>query len=220
MLKKYLLFFAALFGWLSIKAQVAFKGGADALNAFITTHIVYPEYSKQNCIGATIRVGFKVDQDGKVSGVTVQQGLGIDLDDEAVRVVKLTSDKWIIPPHYNTGNTIILPISFAPDYSRCETANINRDLAITAYKNRQALEDAVTNYYKNKYTGKADPAKEPDILRLKEQLGFNDGFVNDLLDQASTKLKQGDTEGACTDWNFIRNIGSDKADTFISRYCK
>ena len=220
MFKKYLILFLVLTGCFSVKAQVTFKGGSGGLNAFIANHIVYPEYSRQNCIGGTIQVNFKVDKSGNVLDVNVQSGLGIDLDDEAVRVVKLTNGQWIVPANYNSGNTIVLPINFAPDYSRCQTANVNRDMAITAYKTRQALEDAITNYYKNKYAGKADPAKEADVLRLKEQLGFNDDFINDLLDEANSKLRQGDKEGACHDWNFIRNIGSDKADTYLSKYCR
>lgn len=220
MLKASVALIVSLFGALSLKAQVAFKGGPNALDAFIANHIVYPEYSRQNCIGAPIKVAFKVDQKGNVNDVRVQQGLGIDLDDEAVRVVKLTSGQWLVPANYNTGNTIILPINFAPDYSRCQTAETNRDQAITAYKNRQALEDAITNYYKNKYEGKADPAKESDILRLKQQLGFDDTFISGLLDEANAKLQQGDKEGACHDWTFIHNIGSDKADTYLARYCK
>ncbi len=218
--KIFILLLVACCGSLSVKAQVTFKGGNDALNAFIANHIVYPDFSRQNCIGATIRVSFKVDKSANVSDVAVKSGLGIDLDDEAVRVVKLTSGKWVIPDNYNTGNTIILPINFTPDYAACASTNVNIASAIVAYKTRQALEDAITNYYKNKYEGKADPAREADVLRLKEQLGFDDDFINNLLSEADAKLKQGDKEGACHDWNFIRNIGSDKADTYLSKYCK
>ena len=77
----------------------------------------------------------------------------------------------------------------------------------------------MTNYYINKYKGKADLSKEQYILTLKKQLGFDDELISDLLKQANEKLKQGDKESACTDWNFIRNIGSDKADSFIAKYC-
>lgn len=220
MLKAYVALIVLLFAALSVKAQVTFKGGSSVLDAFIANHIVYPEYSRQNCIGATIKIAFKVDQKGNVNDVRVQQGLGIDLDDEAVRVVKLTSGQWLVPANYNTGNTIILPINFTPDYSHCQMAPANREQAVMAYKNRQALEDVITNYYKNKYEGKVDPTKEPDILRLKEQLGFDDTFIGDLLDEANAKLKQGDKEGACHDWTFIHNIGSNKADAYLARYCK
>jgi TonB family protein len=203
------------------KAQITFKGGNDALIQYLGSHIIYPEYSRQNCIAATIQVSFRLDTKGNVNNVSVQKGLGIDLDDEAVRVVKTTSGHWIVNKDYNTNSTVVLPIRFDPDRTRCGTiTNASMSAAIANYRAQEALQNAVTNYYKNKYTGKADTTNEAQIIALKKQLGYNDEFITDLLDQADRKLKQGDKSGACDDWNFIRNIGSDKADTFIERYCK
>ncbi len=202
-------------------AQPAFKGGQNALMDFLRTQIVYPEYSSKNCISGTIDVAFRLDHQGKVTSANVQQGLGIDLDDEALRVIKLTSGHWTIPADYNENTNLVQPIRFDPSQTNCGTLNspANMQAAIDDYKNRQELENAVTNYYINKYKGKADTSKEPTILALKKQLGFDDELIGDLLKQANQKLKQGDKEGACTDWTFIRNIGSDKADSFIKKYC-
>lgn len=212
-----LLFTAALKGY----AQITFKGGRAALDRYLTTNIVYPEYSRQNCISGTIKVQFHVDSAGNVSKIAVQDGLGIDLDDEAIRVVRMTSGKWVIPAGQNYGSNIILPVRFTPDNIRCGgTTQANMQAAIANYKAQEELQNAVTNYYKNKYLGKADAADEQEILDLKKQLGYDDNFINDMLDQANKKLKQGDKTGACEDWNFICNIGSDKADTYLQKYCK
>jgi TonB family protein len=204
----------------SFAQQPAFKGGQDALNDFLKAKIIYPEYSRQNCISGTINVSFVIDKDGIVHDAKVQDGPGIDLDDEALRVIKLTSGQWVIPAGYNVKTNIVQPIRFDPDPARCGPANI-RDMqsAIASYKAQQELENAVTNYYINKYKGKADTTKEAIIINLKKQLGYDDDFIDDLLSQANEKFKQGDKEAACHDWNFIRNIGSDKADNFIRKYC-
>lgn len=201
-------------------AQPVFKGGPEALNRYLADHIIYPEYSRQNCIPGTIKVKFRLDSLGKVSEAAVLEGLGIDLDDEAIRVVKLTAGKWQLPPRYNTNSNIVLPIRFVPDNARCTNAtNTSIAMAIANYQSRQELQNAVTNYYKNKYTGTADTTKEAQIIILKKQLGYDDNFITDVLEQAGKKMKQGDKDGACEDWNFIRNIGSDKADEFIKKYC-
>ncbi|QJD95917.1 TonB family protein [Mucilaginibacter robiniae] len=205
------------------QSQPAFKGGSAAFDSFIASHLMYPEFSRQNCIAAVIRVGFSVGENGKVSDVRAEQGPGIDLDEEAVRVIKLTSGKWDVPAGYKGGTRIILPIRFTPDYARCNANNnrpLNMDAAIVAYRNRQELENAVTNYYINKYKGTADLNKESQIIALKEQLGINDELLNDVLEQAKEKLKQGDTEGACKDWNFIHNTGSNLADNYLAKHCK
>jgi TonB family protein len=204
------------------KAQPVFKDGAAALDRFISDKLIYPEFSSQNCIAATINVGFSIDKDGKVTNAKVQQGPGIDLDEEALRVVKLTSGKWMIPANYTGSVRVILPIRFNPDYVKCQNRagqSMNMQQAIVVYQKRQELENAVTNYYINKYTGKADTEKENTIQTLKKELGINEELWTDLLDQANQKLKQGDKEGACKDWNFIKNTGSDMADSFLAKYC-
>jgi TonB family protein len=201
-------------------AQPVFKGGAAALDKFITSKIIYPEFASQNCIEATIDVSFSIDKAGKVTGARIQQGPGIDLDDEALRVVKLTSGKWSIPTGYTEAVRVVLPIRFKPDYAKCQNrTGMSMNQAITTYQKRQELENAVTNYYINKREGKADSLKEGNILAVKKELGINEDFYKDLIDQASQKLNQGDKEGACKDWQFIRDTGSTLADSYLSKYC-
>jgi TonB family protein len=200
--------------------QPQFKGGSNALNYFLTQNLVYPEYSRQNCISGTIEVSFNIDKTGKLYHVKVYKGLGIDLDDEAVRVVKLTSGKWIVPAAHNPNDKLILPVRFKAEETRCRTMDAGSiAAAIQAYQSRQALVNAVTNYYSNKHLGKADTTKEQLIISLKKQLGFDDDYAEDVLQQANQKFKQGDHEGACEDWLFIRNIGSNKADKMLANNC-
>lgn len=200
--------------------QPVFSDGHTGLDNFITSHIIYPEYSQQNCIGGTIRVSFKLDKKGNVYDAHVDQGLGIDLDDEALRVTKLTSGKWRIPGGYY-GAPIILPVVFQPNSEKCAGAGKQAVLqAIANYKILQHEQDIITNYYIAKYAGKADTTHEAEIVSLKEQLGFNDDFISRMLDEAEKKRQQGDIKAACHDWTFIRNIGSNRADGFLARYCK
>lgn len=212
-------------GYMAASAQPAFKGGAAALDRFLQSKIIYPEFSSQNCIAATIQVSFMIQQDGTVTGAKVQQGPGIDLDDEAVRVIKLTSGNWDIPADYKRAVRVVLPIKFKPDYERCQrnAALTNRPMtmsqAIATYQKRQELENAVTNYYINKAGGKANTQKETTIEALKQQLGINEELWQDVLEQANAKLKQGDKDGACKDWNFIKNTGSNLADSYLAKYC-
>lgn len=203
--------------------QPQFKGGQQALNSFLSQNLIYPDFSKQNCIAGTVEVSFNIGQNNKPINVKVQQGFGIDLDDEAVRLVKLTAGKWVLPANHDENTTLILPVNFSLNQYNYNCASKTRnemEQAITAYKSREALVDAVTNYYENKYSGKADAAKEPEIEVLKKQLGLDEDYADEVLKQGNKKLKQGDTEGACEDWKFVRNIGSNKADAQLAKYCK
>jgi len=203
--------------------QPQFKGGSQALTSFLSQNLIYPDYSKQNCISGTIQVSFNINKNNKPVNVKVQKGFGIDLDDEAIRLVKLTAGKWILPANHDIHTTLILPVNFNLNQfnNNCGTrTRADIDQAIAAYKAREALVNAVTNYYENKYAGKADVAKEPEILALKKQLGLDDDYADEVVSQANQKLKQGDKEGACEDWKFVRNIGSNKADAYLAKYCK
>lgn len=203
-----------------VDAQPQYKGGSNALNSFLAQNLVYPEYSRQNCISGTIQVSFNLDKNGKISNVKVYKGMGIDLDDEAVRIVKLTSGNWVVPNGHDPVKNVVLPIKFNAEQTRCQTFDAaSVAMAVEAYKSREALVNAVTNYYSNKYLSKADTSKETLILALKKQLGFDDDYVDDVMRQAGKKFKQGDREGACEDWLFVRNIGSNKADKMLSINC-
>lgn len=215
------IFFQTLVSSFFVQDQPRFKGGPQALQSFLSQNLIYPDFSKQNCISGTVQISFNIDQNNKPVNVKVQKGFGIDLDDEAVRLVKLTAGKWILPPDHDINTTLILPVNFNLNQYNCITrSQVDTEQAITAYKARQALVDAVTNYYENKYLGKADVSKEPEIQALKKQLGFDDDYADEMVNQASQKLKQGDREGACEDWKFVRNIGSNKADAYLAKYCK
>ncbi|RYE19200.1 MAG: TonB family protein [Sphingobacteriaceae bacterium] len=204
-----------------VEDQPQFKGGQGALNNFLSQNLIYPDYSKQNCISGTVQVSFSIDQNNKPVNVKVQKGFGIDLDDEAIRLVKMTAGKWILPADHDLSTTLILPVNFSSNNTRCNTrSRSDMEQAINAYKEREALVDAVTNYYKNKFLGKADASKEAEISALKNQLGLDDDYADEVIEQANKKLKQGDKEGACEDWNFVRNIGSNKADALLAKYCK
>jgi len=220
MISRALLIICILAACLTSFAQPVFNGGDAALAKYLKEHIIYPEFSAKNCISGTVKVRFRVNKSGAVDQVSSYNGLGLDLDDEAVRVVKMTGGKWELPGGTEAA-TFILPIRFTPDDSHCNgVTKLSRQQAIQAYRNRQEQENVVTNYYQNKYLGKADTTKESFIIALKSQLGFDDTFIDDLLKQADDKRKQGDNEGACTDWKFIRNIGSTRADAFIAKDCK
>jgi len=221
MLKKLFVILLFIFmGICYVYAQPSFKGGTDKLNYFLADKIIYPEYAKENCISGTVKVSFQLDKAGIVLDAKVSQGTGTDLDDEALRVVKLTSGKWTVPADYGS-ESIILPVRFQSDQTRCGSRSAaDIALAINNYKAYQQIQDIITDYYKAKDAGKANVIDEPKILKLKEQIGINNDFIDHLLEEANEKLRQGDNAGACVDWTFIHNVGSDRADEFIARYCR
>ncbi len=212
-----------LIGFLSFSQtdQPAFKGGTNALNNFITSKTIYPSFSKNNCIQGTIYVSFQVNKSGEVFGAKVNKGLGVDLDLEALRLIRLTNNKWEVPANHNENSRLIIPVNFSLKNYGCDSRSgdeINKSIAL--YQARAALEKAVTNYYRNKEQGNAGDKNEAEILQLKAELGFDDSFIANKLKEAKKMMKQGDKAGACESLYFIKYIGSGAANTLIAENCK
>lgn len=97
----------------SVEQMPQYPGGDGALQAYIASHIKYPETAAENGVQGRVTVRFVVKPDGSVSDVKVLRGKDPDLDKEAVRVVK-TLPKFI--PGKMNGQAVsvyfTLPINF------------------------------------------------------------------------------------------------------------
>lgn len=65
-----------------------FPGGNPALARYLYEHIQYPSAALKQRIQGRVWCSFVVNTDGSVSGVRLEQGVYIFLDDEALRVLK------------------------------------------------------------------------------------------------------------------------------------
>jgi len=216
-MKKFLVLILLLSGF-GVQAQPVLKGG---LESFINSNIIYPAYSYQNCVQGNIRVSFKVNTKGEVYSSKVSRGLGIDLDKEALRLIRLSSGKWFVPKDYDTTYVLIAPVNFklnSDDCNRVSQMDINK--AIAVYKANEGLTDAILNFYRNKAAGKYDPSEESRITSLKKELGYDDDFLHEKIREGEKKLKQKDRQGACEDFLFVKYMGSSLADDLLQKYCR
>jgi TonB family protein len=100
-----------------------FKGGQKELMEFLNKNVEYPKIAQENGVDGKVNIRFVVEKDGSVSNV---EWLSTNLEhkktpeavkalqDEAMRVVKLTSGKWTAGQ--NNGKPVrcefVLPIYF------------------------------------------------------------------------------------------------------------
>jgi TonB family protein len=200
------------------KAQPVLKGGLDN---FIQSNLSYPAFSYQNCIQGTIRISFKVNRLGEVYSSRVSEGLGIDLDQEALRLIRLSSGKWQVDSDYDTTYVLVAPVNFRLSSADCNlVTRQDMNKAIAVYKANEGLTDAVQNFYRNKAAGKYDPAEEGRITAIKQELGYDEEFLAKKIKEGQQKLKQKDRQGACEDFLFVKYMGSDLADELLKQYCK
>lgn len=198
--------------------QPQLKGG---LPAFLKNNTIYPPYSLHNCIQGTVKVGFKLNAKGDVYYSEITNGIGADLDEEALRLIKMSNGKWIIPATHDTTTLIVVPVNFALNGFDCERKSKTEvALAIKSYKDQEEIKYIIMNFYRNKEKGIFKPEDELRILKLKEEIGIDEDYLDNKIETALKKYKQGDKPGACEDFNFVKFMGSDKANEWLNKYCK
>ena len=79
--------------YISLSSPPLYSGGMEKLNAFLESSIKYPISALDNEIQGLVKVNFTVEKDGSLSNIKTDRKLGFGIDEEAVRVLKLTK-KW------------------------------------------------------------------------------------------------------------------------------
>lgn len=77
-----------------LEEQVEFIGGEEAMYAFLNDNIQYPASAKADKISGVINVSFIVERDGSVSHIAIKGKGDRELEQEAMRVIQLTSGHW------------------------------------------------------------------------------------------------------------------------------
>jgi len=217
-MKKLITIFLIFFCSVAV-AQLQFKTGKDGFASFLREKTIYPSFSKNNCVQGTVNISFKLDQQGNVYSSKVAKSILSDLDEEALRLVRLSSGQWKVPAGYDTTTAVIVPVKFKLSGFNCEGKS-SRDIqnAINNYQAEEGLTNSIINFYKNQ--DQAKPGQEAQIIAIKNQLGIDDDYLKERIDNGLKKIKQGDKQGACEDFLFVKNMGSSLADQYLAKYCK
>ena len=81
--------------YLYVDREAKFTGGKKTLTKFLDEHLNYPDYAYNHNITGKVDVIFIVNINGSVSKVVAERSSGSpDLDNEAIRVVRLLSGKF------------------------------------------------------------------------------------------------------------------------------
>jgi TonB family protein len=88
-----------------------YPGGTEAFFKFLSKNLKWPKGSEE-AMGRVI-VSFVIERDGHMSNFKIEKSLGKDLDEEAIRVLKL-SPKWTpaVKKGYKVRVKYFVPISF------------------------------------------------------------------------------------------------------------
>ena len=96
-----------------IERMPQFPGGEEGLRDFINRNLRYPIQAQEDRISGRVIVSFVVMPDGQVGEVKVSRGLSFEIDEEAIRVIRLLPK--FIPGMQNGKNVAVwytMPITF------------------------------------------------------------------------------------------------------------
>src|SRR5699024_8594215 len=71
-----------------VDRKPTFSGGASAFVPYLNSNIQYPPSARASGINGRVLVTFVVEKTGKISNISVIQGIGGGCDEEAIRVMK------------------------------------------------------------------------------------------------------------------------------------
>jgi len=99
--------------YLMVEKNPQFAGGLDAFYKFLGKNIRYPVTARRKNTQGRVVISFVVEADGTLSDFSVLRSVGDGIDEEAMRVIKL-SPKWL--PGMKNGKAVrvkyAVPISF------------------------------------------------------------------------------------------------------------
>jgi TonB family protein len=109
-----------------VEQPPAFPGGIKAFGEFLGRNTRYPKEAREKNIQGKVIVSFVVEKDGSLTGLKVMRPISADLDEEALRVLKL-SPRW--NPGIQNGHKVrvhySVPIQFALAPDNVASTNVN-----------------------------------------------------------------------------------------------
>jgi TonB family protein len=100
--------------FVSVDTPPVFPGGLEKFYELIGKNIRYPSEARRNGIQGRVIVSFIIEKDGTLTNVKVIRGIGDGCDEEAIRIIKLSSP-WM--PGIQNGNLVrvsyTVPIGFS-----------------------------------------------------------------------------------------------------------
>ena len=94
--------------------KATYKNGRKHLYDFLGNIVIYPINALKLGVSENVYLRFQVNIDGTIGKIVVTNGLGLGCDEEAIRVLSLTSGQWL-PAHFNhypVNSIVELPVRF------------------------------------------------------------------------------------------------------------
>ncbi len=175
---------------------LSFKGGADAMTAFVAKNLKYPAAGNDSCSIGTIQIKTLVDKDGTVEVMEMNDfsNLGVSFQFEAISVVNATATQWEIAEYkgLKVPAAHSIRVDFKPTSAACSTTITNFDKA-------QQIAVEGSNLYNS-------GQQEAGIAKLSEAIALFPNNAEFLNARGNAYLDRHNYIGACEDLTKVKDI--------------
>jgi len=178
-----------------------FRGGQDSLVKFIAKNIKYPPEARENCISGKVYVKFLISADGTIDSINVIRSVHKSVDDEAIRLVKLTNGYWT-PGKINDSSvsaSFNLPFNFSLKDTNCKDK---------------------TYYYNKALEYLSDNKLKKAQINFEQAIKMDASYVDALYHCALVYIQLNNTSEACRYLKQLKKNGSTAGDKLLDQYCK
>lgn len=92
-----------------------FNGGMQKFAVYLRQNVVYPADARRGNIEGRVLVQFTINADGSIGNAKVPRGVTASLNDEAIRVIKQSSGRWVCEQIFGVpvSASVVIPITFS-----------------------------------------------------------------------------------------------------------
>lgn len=172
----------------AVDVMPEYFGGVNAMFDFIQKNVKYPESAKKKGIEGRVFVQFVVEKDGSLSSFQVLRGLNDELNDEAIRVLKMMP-KW--KPGMKDGKPVRVQFTMPFNFK------IN------------GTENTLTALSGTKWEGRGEGIGNDTAEGMKFVMSMTMDFYNDNDGLLVMKLMAQDKDGKTAPQTVFENVGLD-----------
>ena len=175
-----------------VEEQPSYQGGMDAFYKYVIGEIKYPLQARNSGVEGTVQVQFVIERNGSISNAIAKSSIGLECDQEAIRVIESAPDFIAGSQRGRTvRTTMALPITFKLNQEKRNPDNSIQGTIIAG--ELVAILDKLkvtSNYNNGEWSGtisSSDGDKLPGVNIV--VAGTNYGTVSDLSGTFSVKAE-------------------------------
>ena len=174
----------------------------NSINDYLRAKLQYPEKSENRMQEGTTVIHFTVLSNGELDDFHVINSISSDIDSEVLRVLQSSDGMW--KPGQNNGTPVAMEKEVAITFQMKYSNHLRTAQKLYKRGHKKLLKD-----------------KPQKALRLFSRALVYKPYSEPLLfTRGLTRFNIGNKMGACDDWNRLKTLGSDLADSYLMKYCE